>query len=292
MIDHLISRALRRIRQAGHDIDSFILGRQRRRYLRNRISFTSEESQPLLEMLNRLFDAYGFDSGPDVSPDTPEMAHWNKSLGPTLKATLGITMHQALEPDLWSLQTSVMVDSTYAGHWHDKLRLYRDFFSAMPSYEDTGSLQVLRFNPAHIRWQERPELELPSLQGRPETLDALRKEFTEVCQHYLMPVLAQCDNPSALAAFQVRAETGLRCTRVNRDQPRYQVSNPAISTALLMDEAGETAQACAYLEQMREALSREWAAEEPAWKAPRLGRLDRLVDHLRNKAPAAAAGAA
>ena len=52
MIDHLISRALRRIRQAGHDIDSFILGRQRRRYLRIRICFTSEESQPLLELLN------------------------------------------------------------------------------------------------------------------------------------------------------------------------------------------------------------------------------------------------
>ncbi|MET0855230.1 MAG: hypothetical protein ABWY27_00655 [Telluria sp.] len=288
MINRLRSGLLRFFRTAGAHADRGMFRVQRYRYYRNRINYTSEASEPLLTMLNRLFAQYGFESAPRISSDTPDIAVWQKSLGPTLKAELSMTLHPALPPNVWSLDPMVLVDSAYVGYWYNKLRLYRDFYPVMSEQADDEYLQVLRYSPAHIRWQERLDLEVHALKGRPETIDQLRDDFTDVFERYVIPLLERFRDPLVLAEFQLRAETEFRSTRISWDEPRYKVSNPYISTALLFDEAGETARAITFLEQAREELSRQWAAEDPARTKPKYGQLDRLLEHLRNKAVTAA----
>jgi hypothetical protein len=250
------------------------------------MSFTDAEGKPLLDMLNRLFAQYGFELRAWDSQDLPDIATWEISLAPTITAEVSINLNPALAPDTWSLEPTVMVYSAYAGRWYNALRLYRDFYPVMSGYEDHEHLQVLRFSPAHIRWQEKPDLDTPALKGRLETIGKLRQEFVDVFEHHVMPVLAQFGEPLALAEFQLRAETAFRSTRVTWDEPRYKVSNPYISTALLFDEAGQTAKAVAYLEQEREKLFQRLASEDPARTKPKFAQLDRLLEHLRNKMPA------
>jgi len=242
--------------------------------------------RPLLAMLNRLCARYGFDMRSRDSQDLPDIATWELSLIPTIKVEVSITIRPALAPESWSLEPIVMVFSLYAGRCYHELRLYRDFYPVMSGYEEDEFLQVLRFLPAHIRWQEKLDLDMPTLQGRLDTMTDVEDALTDVFEHYVMPVLNQFDGPLALAEFQLRAETEFRSTRVTWDEPRYKVVKPYVSTALLLDEAGQTARAAAFLEQVREDFSRQWAGQDPARTAPKFGQLDRLLGHLRNKMPA------
>ena len=248
--------------------------------------YTSKENQPLLEMLNHLFAQYGFAFVPKGAPGRSDIAIWRKPLGPTLKAEISITLNSSLPPNTWSLGPTVMIDSSYVAHWFNTLRLHRDFYPIMSSFREEEYLQVLRFSPAYIRWQERLDLEVAVLKGRPETITHLKDEFADVCERYIMPVLAGLRDPLAVAEFQLHADTGFRATRIDWDEPRYNVSTPWISTALLFDEAGETVRALASLEQMHEELSRRWVTEDPARTKPKFGQLDRLLEHLRDKARA------
>jgi hypothetical protein len=247
------------------------------------ISYTNKANKPLLDMLNAVCMEQGFAFAPEGDSDRPDIAAWQKPLGPTLRAEMSITLSSAVAPNTWSLEPIVMIDSAYAAEWYNRLRLYRDFYPVASDFRDEAFLQVLRFFPAHIRWQERLDLQFPTLKGRIETIGDLKDEFINVCEHYVAPVLAQLGNPLAVAEFQLLAQTGLRSTRLKREEPRYSVSNPTISTALLFDEAGETARAVGYLEQTRDELSHRWAGRDPAMTAPAFGQLDRLLEHLRNK---------
>lgn len=263
------------------------------------MSYTSKVDKPLFDMLDCLFTQYGFEFGSGSAPEkslaglgrrllgrrprSTQITVWRKALAPTLEAELSVSLNPALAPDTWSLEPMVMINSTYVGHWDNQLRLYRDFYPVVLPYEDSESRQVLRYSPAHIRWQERLDLEVPTLKGRLETIDCLREDFADVYEHYIMPMLGQFRTPLMLAEFQLRSETEFRSTRLSWDEPRYKVSTPYISTALLFDEAGETARAVAFLEQTIEELSRVWVTEDPAWTKPKFGQLNRLLEHLRNK---------
>lgn len=247
-------------------------------------SFTSKANKPLFAMLDSLLAQYGFKFEPQDAPGRPDIAEWEKPLGPTLKAAISINLSSALPPNTWSLDPIIMIDSAYVAHWYNTLRLGRDFYPAGFDYVDSDYLQALRFFPAHIRWQERFDLEFPTLKARQDTIGSLKDEFTDVYEHYALPVLERIGDPLALAEFQLRAETEFRATRIKWDEARYMVSNPYISTALLFDEAGQTARAVSFLEQRREEWSRLWSGRDPATVERAHGRFDRLLEHLSNKA--------
>lgn len=247
------------------------------------MSFNSKGNKPLFAVLDSILAQYGFKFAPQDAPARPDIAVWEKLLGPTLKATISITLNPALSPDTWSLTPVVLIDSAYVACWSNTLRLHRDFCRVMPDYQDPGYLQVLRFFPAHIRWQDRLDLEFPSLHGRQGTIDSLRDEFTDVYEHYAKPVLDQIRAPLALAEFQLRAETEFPATRIKWNESRYMVSNPYISTALLFDEAGQTSRAVSFLEQAREKLLRPSPAGSRTVVERVQGQFDRLIEHLNKK---------
>lgn len=250
-------------------------------------SFTSKANKPLFALLDSLLAQYGFEFEPQDAPARPDIAVWKKPLGPTLKAAISIILNSTLPPNTWSLDPVVMIDSAYVASWYNTLRLYRDFSRVASDYEDPTYLQVLRYYPAHIRWQERPDLEFPTLKGRQDTLDSVKDEFTDVLEHYAMPVLERMGDSLALAEFQVRAETEFRATRITWDEPRYVVGRPYISTALLFDEAGQTNRAISFLERAHEEWSRRSPVSDPAVTKRTLGQFDRLLEHLRQKASSA-----
>jgi hypothetical protein len=245
--------------------------------------FSSKENKPLLAMLDSLFAERGFTLVPFSAEDRPDIALWTKSVGAALRVKISITLNPGLSPNIWSLEPQIQLDSSYVGYWYNTLRLHRDFCTVLPSYTDTEYLQVLRFLPAHIRWQERPDLEVAVLRGHPETLDSLRGEFTDVYENYIKPMLDLLTTPLAVAEFQLRAGKEFRTTRQPHEEARYQVSTPYISTALLFDEAGETARAIAYLQPVREEFARVWEIRDPRAKTRVCGQMDRLLDHLRSK---------
>jgi len=247
------------------------------------INFTSRANKPLFAMLDGLMGQYGFEFDPQDSPGRPDIAVWQKALGPTLKAAISVSLNPALAPDTWSLTPVVMIDSSYVAHWYNTLRLYRDFNQVAPDYEDSEYRQVLRFFPAHIRWQERLDLKVPTLNGRLGTLDILEAEFKDVFDHYVMQVLEQIRAPLVLAELQLRAETEFPVTRIKSSESRYKVSNPYISTALLFDEAGHTARAVSLLKQAPEAWSRRGLPNHPTVMQKVQGQFDRLLEHLGNK---------
>jgi hypothetical protein len=100
-----------------------------------------------------------------------------------------------------------MVNSSYVAIKYKDLGLHHVFGRRNETIDQQPprNLQVLRFLPAHIRWQENFNLQYPTLKGRPETLDRLKDEFDDVMEHYVAPVLAKLTDPLAVAEFQLRA---------------------------------------------------------------------------------------
>lgn len=279
----LLSHVLNAIKPVLDMLDHIIWARRTRTLL---MDYRTRENQPLLEMLNRLLTQYGFEPAPAEEDSRPDFAIWHKRLAPTLRARMSITLHPAVAPDTWSLSPMVSIDASYVAHVESALAAGRDLDALTAQGFNPAHPPIMRFEPAHLRWQDRLELQSPALKGRPETIEELRKDLVDVCEHYVLPVLEECRDPLAAARFLERAETELRSRRLRHDEPRYKVFNPASAPALLFDEAGETARAFAFLEARREKLSQLWATEDPDWTGPRLAKIDKLLDYLRSSLPA------
>lgn len=280
----LPSQVLKALKPLLDRLDRVIWDRRRRTVL---MDYRKRDNQAVLEMLNRLLTQYAFEAAPAGDDGRPDVAIWHKRLAPTLRARMSITLHPALAPDTWSLSPMVYLDASCVAHTESALAAGRDIDAVAPLGFDPAHPPNMRFAPAHLRWQDRLELQSPALKGRPETIEHLRKDLAEVCEHYVLPVLEECRDPLAAARFLERAETALRSKRLRHDEPRYKVFNPGSAPALLFDEAGETARALAFMQAGREKLSQLWATEEPDWTGPRLARIDRLLDYLRSTLPAA-----
>ncbi|MFM9437292.1 hypothetical protein ACFDR9_004379 [Janthinobacterium sp. CG_23.3] len=147
-------------------------------------------------------------------------------------------MSVAVTPDTWSIEPLVIIRSKYVAEMSNKLLLERSCCSLSDAWIEPASAIILRFLPAHLRWQENYALKYPTLDGRLETLPSMADEFIEVFERYVEPILSDIGNPYDLAQFQLQALTGLRSSRLTVEQPRYNVYREYISTAILFYEAG------------------------------------------------------
>lgn len=244
------------------------------------MNFKGRENKALFLMLDNLMKHYGFAF---KKQDARDIGVWERPLGPTYKVVIFFTLNRTLPPNTWSLEPLVMIDSAYVALWCNTLRLYRDFYPVISGQDEVEYIQVLRFNPAHIRWQDRLDLVFPTLKGHRESLDDLKGEIVDVYENYTLPVLGQLRDPFAVAEFQLCAAKEFRATRITWEEGRYKVSTPYISTALLFDEAGNTARAVSFLKLAHEHWSRQISLGEADWAKPMLGQILRLLDHLNAK---------
>lgn len=208
-------------------------------------SFKSAENRPLYVALNDVMMQRGFT--PNAIERNSDSATWEKALNETLSVWVSITLSRTLPPDTWSIEPGVMIDSRFVAEQSARLRLDRDCFAKPDDRVAPSKLQILRFFPGKLRWQDDPQQKFKVFEGRPETLDDLRGQIAAAFDTYVQPVLAQMSTALGAAEFHENAVSGFLSKR-GPAEPIYKVTNPYISTALLFVEAGRNDRALAVLE--------------------------------------------
>lgn len=222
-------------------------------------SFKSASNKPLYMSLHTVMGARGFMPQP---PSSPDWAGWGKSLSATTTATISVSLGLSQPPDTWSIGPMVIIDSRYVAQHSARLRLDRDCWSKPDDWVEPDMIQILRFLPGYLRWQDDPSLSLKVFRSRPETLPQLCDAIIAVFDQYVQPVLDQMGTPAGAAQFHENAIHGNLAKR-GWVQPSYSATNPYIATALLWREAGCPERALAILEgavEQKAAIQSEFTA--------------------------------
>ena len=223
-------------------------------------SFKSASNKPLYISLNAVMEARGFVPQPACSPD---WVGWEKPLGASTTATISVFLTSTLPPDTWSIDPMVLIDSRYVAQQSARLRLDRDCWSKPDDWVEPEVIQILRFLPGYLRWQDDPSLSVKVFRSRPETLQQLSEEICAVFDRYVQPVLDQMETPAGAAEFHENAIHGNLAKR-GWVQPSYSATNPYVATALLWMESGCPERALTILEgaiEQKAAIQGEFSAE-------------------------------
>lgn len=212
------------------------------------LNFKNKVNKALFDRLDNFLVLKGFDNAVINLSSRSDIARWKKDLNGSLIAVISITLNPALDPDIWSIEPLVIIESSFVAGQSNNLRLERDCCSITSSWKEPTSHQVLRFLPAHIRWQQDWGIKYPTLKGRPEMLSEMIQEFSNVFDQYVEPILSEMTSPLAVAEFQLRAAVDFKSTRLPIVQPRYKVMAEYISTALLFLEAEKPERGLSLLE--------------------------------------------
>ena len=224
-------------------------------------SFKSAQNKPLYGALNAIMAARGFK--PEGEASSPEWAGWEKPVGASLLVSINISLGSTLPPDTWSIDPMVIIDSRYVAEQSARLRLDRDCWRKPDDWVEPEAIQILRFLPGYLRWQDDPSLTVKVFKGRPETLQQLSDVISAVFDQYVQPVLDQMETPAGAAQFHENAIDGNLAKR-GWVQPSYSATNPYVATALLWMEAGCPERALAILEgaiEQKAAIQSEFNAE-------------------------------
>lgn len=241
-------------------------------------SFKSAENRPLYVALNDVMMQRGFT--PNAIASNSDSATWDKALSETLSVWVSITLSRTLPPDTWSIEPGVMVDSRFVAEHSARLRLDRDCWAKPDDWIEPAKLQILRFFPGKLRWQDDPLLKVKVFKGRPETLDDLRGEIAAVFDTYVQPVLSQMSTALGAAEFHEKASSGFLSKR-GPVEAIYKVTNPYISTALLFVEAGRNDRALAVLERTKQEKATIEASSFPEAARALFCKIEKLFQDLK-----------
>lgn len=244
------------------------------------MNFSSAENRPLLEMLASVLAPYDFLPANPKRDAPKDHARWTVKPGPTLQAVVSVILNPASAPNSWSIEPIVMLASSYVGRYLRPLRP-QPGQAGTSGAGDQEYAQVLRFFPAHLRWQDNAGLEYPTIKGNAGSLGKMREEFVEVYASYMAPILEQLTSPVCVAEFQIRAMTEFKSARLSWEEPRYKVSNEYVSTALLFLEDGQGERGLALLEEVKRNRSSILASKGLAYTERLFGEIDELIPHFR-----------
>ncbi len=210
------------------------------------IKIESKEYGRLLEALDYCLVALDFHFVKPAKGAHKDFFSWEKSLSETLRTTVLFSLSEAMEPDRWSVDPIVLVESSYVADKYKEIGLFRGGTSSViiPSH-----MQVLQIRPAHVRWQENFEIKYSILNANENSLNEFQNVFNDAMKNYALPILDKLKSPLALANFQLQAKS-IMSTRLPHPQPRYRVIGEYISTALLMIESGNSDLALIFLHEV------------------------------------------
>ena len=107
-------------------------------------------------------------------------------------------------------------------------------------------------------------------------------ELRNIFERYINPILDEFLNPLSAARFQVSAMTELRSKGLSVEEPRYNVVNDYVSTAILYLEAN-------HIQESKEILLKglENLKESRIYRSPRYidmfkKRVEKILDYLDN----------
>lgn len=192
----------------------------------------------------------GFRPCENIVDNRTDMLDWKKALAPTLFATVSFSINSGLGPQSFFLEVTVFIESSYVADMYKKLSLAEGCRTSTFLIGDTEIL--MRFVPTNIRWQENSDVQYSSLAGCLDLLEVTKAELTETFHKYVDPYLSMCLSPTAVADFQLRADTEFLSKRLGKVVPRFRVHNDFVSTALLLHEDGDLKRALLLVENAKE----------------------------------------
>ncbi len=208
-------------------------------------SFKSVQNKGLHAALDAQMSARGFKST-GVGSRT-DYVGWEKAVGATMSAWLNINLNLSSSPPSWTLDMHLAISSRFVAQQSARLRLDRDCWRKPDEWVEPDTLQIMSVLPGYLHWQDNPSLTYKTLSGCSETMQQLCDEMGVLVDRYVLPVLDRMASPASAAQFHEEAFSGMRAVR-GPAQPRYEVNNAYISTALLWMEAGCPERALAFLE--------------------------------------------
>ncbi|MBJ7310407.1 hypothetical protein ACFOLJ_06440 [Rugamonas sp. CCM 8940] len=202
----------------------------------------------VVKALDECMSGFGFNF---VPPDNDPVKHifvWEKKLSETLLTNMFFSISAAIESDKLNVEPLVMIDSVFVAESYRELGLFQDG-GRVSSVVVPKSMQVIRFFPAHIRWQDNLDIEYSTLSFNENFIDLFVNDFSDVMKNFVMPIVEQLSSPLQVANFQLRADEFMS-TRLPCRIRRYEVMSEYISTALLLIESGNKDSAIELLNQI------------------------------------------
>lgn len=210
------------------------------------LNFSGRKYRELFNLVDKFMKEIGFKLCESIVDNRSDMLDWKKALAPTLFATVSFSINSALGPKDFFLEVTVFIESSYVADMYKKLSLAEGCRTSTFLIGDTEIL--MGFVPTNIRWQENPDVQYSSLAGCLDSLEVMKAELAETFLKYVDPYLSMCLSPTAVADFQLRADTEFLSKRLGRVVPRFRVHNDFVSTALLLQEGGDLKRALLLVE--------------------------------------------
>lgn len=210
------------------------------------LNFRGSKYRELLNLVDGFMKENGFKLCENIVDSRTNMLDWKKALAPTLFATASFSINSALGQQDFFLEVTIFIESSYVADMYKKLSLAEGCRMSTFLIGDTEIL--IGFVPTNIRWKENTDVQYSSLEGCLDSLEVTKAELAETFVKYVNPYLSMCLSPTAVADFQLRADTEFLSKRLGKVVPRFRVHNDFVSTALLLHEDGDLKRALLLVE--------------------------------------------